>query len=294
VPRPTPLVYDSHELYLDTGLAGRLPAPLRSVLSWREGVLVRRADTLVTVNHALADVLSRRYQPRRTIVVYNSPPARDPRNAGTGPDLLRAATGIPAEAPIVIHDGGLSPAGGLELLVEAMLEPELERAHLVLLGYGPLRDALAAMAREGRFGGRIHVLDAVPPEDVVSWISTADVEAITRPGINLNVTLSTPNKLFECFAAGVPLVVSDLPGMRGIVLDDDGALGTVCDPSSPASIAQGISAILDLPPAARTELRQRCRQAAARRWNWETQVQRLVATYERIARDLDPAVPRTD
>jgi alpha-maltose-1-phosphate synthase len=289
VPRTTPLVYDSHELYLDTGLAARLPAPLRSLLYREEGLLVRRADTLITVNDALEEVLRRRYRPRRTAVVYNSPPRCDPH---PGPDLLRGATGAPAEAPIVIHHGLLAPARRLELLVEAMLEPGLDRAHLVLLGYGPLRDSLVAASRERRFGGRVHVLDAVQPEDVVKWISTADVEAVTLPGINLNARLSTPNKLFESLAAGVPPVVSDLPGMRKVVLDPAGALGAVCDPGSPTTIAHGIRAILDLPPAERAELRRRCLDAAARRWNWEVQVRNLVSTYDRLARDFGPGARR--
>lgn len=286
VPATTPVVYDSHELFLDTGLAARLPAPLRRLLAWQEGLLVRRVDTLITVNDALADVLRRRYRPRRTAVVHNAPPRRA---AHTGPDLIRAATGIPADAPIVIHHGQLTTMRGLEFLVEAMLEPGLERAHLVLLGYGALRDRLVATSRESRFGGRIHVLDAVPPDDVVTWLSSADVEAITFTGATRNLTLSTPNKLFESLAAGVPVVVSDLPGMRSIVAGPAGELGAICDPGSPATVAHGIRAVLDLPPAARTELRRRCLDAAARRWNWETEVRSLVAVYERLAVDLDPA-----
>jgi glycosyltransferase involved in cell wall biosynthesis len=129
----------------------------------------------------------------------------------------------------------------------------------------------------------VHVLDAVPPDEVVTWISTADVEAVPRPGVDLNVRLSTPNKLFESLSAGVPLVVSDLPGMRGIVVDPAGALGTVCDPDSPAAIAQGLRAILELPAAERAELRRRCRETAVQRWNWEMQAQRLVETYTRLA-----------
>ena len=49
-----------------------------------------------------------------------------------------------------------------------MLEPGLEGAHPVFLGFGPLReDVLVRLAAEPRFGGRIHVLDAVGPLEVV-------------------------------------------------------------------------------------------------------------------------------
>ena len=127
------------------------------------------------------------------------------------------------------------------------------------------------------------MLDAVPPDDVVAWISTGDVEAIACPDATLNLRLSTPNKLFECIAAGVPPVVSDLPGMRAVVLERGGPLGALCDPGSPATIARAIRGVLELPAPARAALRQRCLDAAARRWNWENQASHLLSAYDRLA-----------
>jgi glycosyltransferase involved in cell wall biosynthesis len=96
----------------------------------------------------------------------------------------------------------------------------------------------------------------------------------------LNHWLCTPNKLWESLTAGVPVVVSDFPVMRGIVLDDPaGALGGVCQPDDPASIATAIRAILERPDDERAEIRRRCRRAADERWNWETESARLVELY---------------
>ena len=67
---------------------------------------------------------------------------------------------------------------------------------------------------------------------------------------NRSYELSTPNKLFEAFAAGVPVAGSDFPGCRTIVLDNpEGPLGELCDPTSPASIGAAIRRILELPRA---------------------------------------------
>jgi glycosyltransferase involved in cell wall biosynthesis len=89
--------------------------------------------------------------------------------------------------------------------------------------------------------------------------------------------------LFESLAAGVPVVVSDLPGMRPIVLDDPaGVLGAVCDPSDPASIGAAIRSILEQSRADGGELRRRCLGAAHARWNWEHESLPLVALYEEL------------
>lgn len=280
VPNATPIVYDSHELFLDTGIAGRLPRALRFLVRLEERRRVARVDTLITVNRELAAELNRRYRPRRTVVVHNCPRWTAPY---VGPDLLRTATGIPPNAPIVLHHGLLARARGLEVLTEAMFEPGLEDSHLVLLGYGGLRDSMRALSRDPRFAGRLHVIDAVPVREVLDWISSASVGAIALPATDMNLRLATPNKLFECLAAGVPVVVSDLPAIRRIVDDPRGALGTFCDPTRPKSVALAIRSILEMEPPGRLALRSRCFAAAKQRWNWESEVQGLTATYERIA-----------
>jgi glycosyltransferase involved in cell wall biosynthesis len=115
----------------------------------------------------------------------------------------------------------------------------------------------------------------------------------------LNHWLGSPNKLWEALAAGVPVVVSDFPEMRRVVLGDAGLpLGGTCDPTSPASIAHAIRTVTGRPGAERDDLRARCLQAAHERWNWETEATALLALYEdvaaaRTARVADSAAPGT-
>ena len=61
--------------------------------------------------------------------------------------------------------------------------------------------------------------------------------------------------------------------------DPAGALGTVCDPVDPASIAAAIRAITEASARGPRRLATRCLEAAADRWNWETESARLVELY---------------
>jgi glycosyltransferase involved in cell wall biosynthesis len=123
----------------------------------------------------------------------------------------------------------------------------------------------------------------VPPAELLDWVASADVGAMPNQPRTLNERLSTPNKLFECLAAGTPVVSSDFPERRRIILDDpDGPLGAVCDPTDPASIAGALRSILDLGPSAAAELRARCRRAASERYAWATQLEILVALYGKV------------
>ncbi len=281
LPRRSAVVYDSHELFLETGTALRLPKAARRLLRVYERRLVSRTLAVITVNDEIASILARRYKPRRIEVVHNCPERWSPPAAR--PDLIREAAGIPDGAPIVLYHGGLTAGRGIDMLVDSMLVNGLEDVHLVLMGYGDLHDRFEGVAREERWNGRIHVIDPVPPSALLSWVASADVGAMPNPGATRNDYFSTPNKLFECFAAGVPVVASDFPTMRRIVIDDpEGPFGAVCDPRHAESIAAAISSIVRLSPEDRDALRARCRRVAAERWNWETEARHLLSIYAEI------------
>jgi glycosyltransferase involved in cell wall biosynthesis len=123
-------------------------------------------------------------------------------------------------------------------------------------------------------------MTAVSPDELHDWVAAADVAAMPIQGDTLNHRLTTPNKLFEAMAAGVPAVVSDLPGMRSIV--EDAGSGILVDPADVRAIAAAILRIVDLPESDWLEWRQRCLEAAHDRYNWEAQVQRLVTEYGRL------------
>jgi glycosyltransferase involved in cell wall biosynthesis len=282
--RRTPIVYDVHDLMLETGTAVRLPRLARRLLGVYERRLVARVSAIVTVNDGLAGVLRSRFPGKRIEVVHNCPDRWVPANE-TAWSRTRDAAGIAHDAPVVIYHGGLSAGRGIEEVMDALLVPGLERAHLVLLGFGERRDTYAEMATQPRWAGRVHVLDAVPPSELLSWVTSADVGAVLHPGVRLNDFLKTPNKLFECLAAGVPVVASDFPLMRRIVLDDQsGPLGATADPSRPEAIAAALRSILDLDPARARSLRDRCLAAAQDRWNWEVESARLTRLYGDLLR----------
>lgn len=276
------LVYDSHEIFLESADHAARSGPVRRLLRRLERRWAARATALVTVNRSVAWELERRLHPRRVVVVHNCPPRWDPPTPR--PDLLRAAAGIPAGAAVALYHGRLTRDRGIEPLAGALLEPGMERVHGVVMGYGPQRAEYERLAGEPRFGGRLHILDAVPPEELLPWVASADVGIVAIQRTTLNHWLSTPNKLFECLAAGVPVVASDFPEMRRIVGEDpDGPLGILCQPDDVAAVARAIRAIVEAPAAEREALRRRCLRAAHERWNWESEAARLLELYAELS-----------
>ena len=282
VRRPTRLIYDSHEIFLEAGSAARLPWTLRLVLRGLERATARKATALVTVNEGYADILEGRLRPRRTVIVRNCPPVR--RKPERDESRLRRSLSLNADVPLILYHGLFGPHRGIEQSAEALLKPGLRRAHLAFLGYGSLREDLVTLAANPRFGGRLHIIDAVPPSELLDWVEGADVDIIALQPTTLNHWLCTPNKLWESITAGVPVVVSDFPLMAAIVANDpDGSLGAVCDPTDPVSIATAIQSILDMPEESSAQMRGRSWHAARDRWNWEAESRALINLYAELA-----------
>lgn len=276
-----PFVYDARDLYAEGNNIARLPGPLRALFVRRERSWARRAAAVLTVNESLADELERRLGVARPTVVLNAQVGYEPPDPR--PDHLRVTLGLPSGVPVVLYHGGFMQDRGLPEIIAAMREPGLGSAHLVLMGSGPQEAALGAVIGQLDLGGRVHVLPPVPPSGLLDWVASADVGVMANQPRTINERLSTPNKLFECLAAGTPVVSSDFPERRRIVIDDpDGPLGALCDPTEPASIAVAIRSILDMDPAAAEDLRARCRRATAARYDWATQFERLLQAYGRV------------
>jgi len=284
IPKALPRVYDAHELFIDTGSAARMPKQARQLIVRLERGLAARCAAVVTVNPGLAAVLRRRLRRDDITVVRNCLPRVD-MPAGPRPRLLHQRLGIPETAPLVLFHGNIGEDRGIEPIVGLIESGRLGDAHFVCLGNGPLTGWLEEHAAAGPADGRVHVLPAVPPAELPPLVASADVGAVLVTPVELNLRLSTPNKLWECLAVGTPVVASDFPEMRRVVADwPDGPLGALCDPTDEDAIAAALNGLLG-DPAALAGARERCLVAAAARWNWEVEGAALVALH----RGLDPA-----
>lgn len=277
-----PLVYDAHELFPDRTSVDALHSEVRATgrverTLWTayERLLIRRADSVITVSESLADEIARRYGVPRPTVLRNIPLA----HADHGGRDLRRELAIPAERRLIVFLGRQDPGRGLEPLIEAIAR--LPDCSLALMGDGPeayvgrLRELIAALG----LGERVLFVDPVPYKQVVPTASSADIGVALNQDTGLNARFSLPNKLFESIAAGIPVVASDLPDLAAIVAEH--GVGEICDPDDAADIARAIARLVG--DRERYEAaRESCRRAA-RSLNWELESSKLVEVVDRLA-----------
>lgn len=263
-------IYDSADIYLATTAYASLPRPILALLASIERRLARRAARVVTANDDYARLLARRLGVRRPLVVMNCQPRRalPPERRRRFHELL----GLPATQRIVLYHGAFAPERGIEQLVVAIRD--VPAGDLVLMGYGPLEAELRAAIGRSEHEGRVHLVAAVPPADVVEWVAAADVAAMPIQPTTLNHRCSTPQKLFEAMAAGTPVLAGDLPGMARLVSET--GCGLLCDPRDPADIAARLREMLDAPEERRRAWGEAGMTAVANRYHWEAQAEKLL------------------
>ncbi|HEY3072024.1 MAG TPA: glycosyltransferase [Candidatus Limnocylindrales bacterium] len=270
------VVYDARDIYLEAANLARMRGPARRLLARAERGWARRADRVVTVNRPYAEVIASRFGVELPLIVMNC----SYRNQPGEPRERRFhdVLGLPAERRVVLYQGGFSRDRGIEQLLAAI--PEIPNATLVLMGYGYLEDEIRSRAADPAIRECVAVLLAVAPTELLDWVAGADVVAMPIQPTTLNHRLTTPNKLFEAMAAGVPVVASDLPGMAPIVAEVD--CGVLVDPTDPHAIAAACRRLLDESPEAAAQRRARILRAAHDTYNWEGQLEVLLAEYGRL------------
>ena len=271
-----PVVYDARDIYVDAANIARMPPLARRQFARVERRWARQASRVVTVNEPYAEVMAERFGVTAPLVVMNC--SYRQVSPGPRPTRLRDRLGLGPDVPIVLYHGGLTRDRGIEQLIESL--PAIPTAMLVLLGYGALQAELEARATDPALDSRLAVLPAVPPTELLDWVGSADVVAMPIQPTTLNHRLTTPNKLFEAMAAGVPVMASDLPGMAGIVRET--GCGVLVNPTDPGAIAAVIGGLLALPTADRVAIGRRGLEAHLARYNWEAQVGSLLDEYGRL------------
>lgn len=131
---------------------------------------------------------------------------------GVDPVLSHEISSGNADNGIVrlIMVGSLIPRKSVQTALQALARLP-EEFMLTIIGDGPERLELTALAETLGTGERVRFVGHVQPEQIPDWLVKADILVMASR------SEGRPNAVLEAMAAGLPVVGSDLPGIRELV-----------------------------------------------------------------------------
>jgi phosphatidylinositol alpha-1,6-mannosyltransferase len=246
-------------------------------------------DVLTFVSSPVRDSLARRLPGDAVSRMEWLPPAVDP-DVFT-PDAVargevRAALGIPHEAPVVLAAARLVRRKGVDVLVRAWpsVRAAVRDAHVVVVGDGPDRRRIARYSRSsGGTGAGIHLVGGQPWPVMPRWYAAADLFALP---VRTRLGGLEPEAFGICYveaaSAGLPAVAGRSGGTVEAVVD--GVTGLVVDGREVDEVAAAVVRLLtDRETADRLARAGRARVLSGRSWDGSARV---------LARLLDPGSAR--
>lgn len=272
--RGRPLVYDSHELWVDWKVMGG--ASKTTAAAWRilEKNLVSECSLCITVSDGVGTILRQRYHPRRLVVVRNCP--RMPKQSKLiEKEQARAACGIPPEAKVVVYQGGIFAFRGLETLIKAAAE--IPGIRVLLIGRrNDYCAQLQDLARTYHSDNVCFLGDRTESERNLI-MAAADLGVVLTQDLSLSYRHSLSNKIFEYFCNGTPVLGSDLPEHRRLNSATKACILT--DPDNSKDVAEKIKGFFLRDPAATREMGRRARSAVLTEYNMEKQMRPVLDFY---------------
>jgi len=138
---------------------------------------------------------------------------------------------------VIVHHGIISPNRGLKNVIEAiaLIEKQIPELIFLIIGEGEGLVELEDTANKLGIKSKIRFTGKVPYLEVPQYIRSADLAILPFPNISW-WSVSSPLKLMEYLAMGIPVVATDIPAHREIAENIGGIiLARNCRPENLAN-----------------------------------------------------------
>jgi PEP-CTERM/exosortase A-associated glycosyltransferase len=285
--RKLPFVYEIRAFWEDAAVGngtGREGSPRYRVTRALETWAVKKADAVAVICEGLRRDLVMRGIDQSKIFVSPNGVDLDMFGAPLPPDRALARSLGLEGAEVIGFIGSFYDYEGLDDLIAAMpmLVASRPTAHLVLVGGGPMEEALRAQAAASPVADHIRFIGRVPHDEVDRYYSLIDILAYPRKRMRLT-DLVTPLKPLEAMAQCRLVAASDVGGHRELIRH--GETGILFPPGDPKAMARSLAGLLadrDIWEQRRT----RARTFVETERNWSINVSRYAPVYQKLTKSV--------
>ena len=259
------VIYDAHE-DLPRQIMGKSYVPMKKIVAFVmervENVICARLSGIITATPHIA----RRFEKinTHTIDINNFPLENEIEILGES--TLKKEN-------MVCFIGGISPIRGSKELVDAM---SLTNSKLALAGEIP--SDFKAQLSESEGWKNVEELGFIDREKSMRIKQKSIAGMVTFLPYPNHIN-AQPNKIFEYMAAGLPVIGSNFPMWRELLVDNH--CGMCVDPTNPKEIAEAINFLINNPNEAE-KMGSNGKKLVSQTYNWNAEEVKLYRFYQSL------------
>jgi glycosyltransferase involved in cell wall biosynthesis len=255
------IVLDCHELFPEIPeLVKR--KKVKNIWLFLEKKLLPKVEYKYTVCDSIANYYQEKYQTH--FEVFKNLPRRKKLEIGQFNFDTK-------NKKIILYQGAINIGRGLELLIETM--KYLDNHLFIIIGNGDIFQQLQEKVYLKKLEQKVFFLGKMSPESLHKITPLAHLGISIEEDLGLNYRFALPNKIFDYIQAEVPILVSDLPEMKQVVLKYN--VGEIVTNRNPKELAIQIEMLLEKDFS--SELKK-----AKNELIWENQEERIVEFFNKI------------
>jgi glycosyltransferase involved in cell wall biosynthesis len=187
----------------------------------------------------------------------------------------RDQVGLTSDRPLIVYTGQLRPEKGVEVLVRAAAM--LKDAEVLIVG-GAASDCERLQQLISKVeSANTRMVGFVPPSDTALYLKAANILVLPHSAkFAHSAYYTSPLKLFEYMAAGVPIVASSLPSVREILRHGENAW--LVQPDDSLALARGIQWLLKKRSLGEELAAQAAKDVQA--YTWERRAAHILRTWQ--------------
>ncbi|APG63860.1 hypothetical protein LPB136_13360 [Tenacibaculum todarodis] len=253
------LVYDSHELFTESPELINKPF-VKYVWLKLENLILPKLENCYTVCKSIADFYNKKHKTNFKVV----------RNLPVKKTIKKGKISFSTKTKkIIIYQGSLNIGRGLELMINVM--KHLNNHIFIIIGSGDVYEDLKNKTTKENLNDKVKFLGKLTPKELHKITPLADLGISLEENLGLNYRYALPNKIFDYIQAEVPVLVSNLPEMKRVIIDYK--VGEIINDRAPKKLANQIKKILERDFS--SELKK-----AKEKLVWEKEEPKLLSVFE--------------
>ena len=204
-----------------------------------EKLCYRASSLIVACSDGMRDSIKTRYPETKVIVIPNASDVElfQKPVALTLPEWTKGKC-------VLVYTGSLGLMDDCQQIIKAAIELKRrgnDQVKIVMIGEGAERKYLQDLCAQQALDN-VHFLGLIPKTQVIGWLQRAYAAFVVFKNIEVLQT-SSPNKMFDAFAAGVPIIQSTQGWIKQTLQKHHAGL-TVA-PDDPAAFADAIEYLVN-------------------------------------------------